>query len=101
MTVTAWPRIESPRNSRRSLWARPPCSYAYDRWVSASSSNSGSMTTPRTSVRFTPARSASSDTHYLARGRSCLNVGDLAALVLHVQGRAGGVLDDLRAVREA
>src|SRR5690554_2207441 len=37
----------------------------------------------------------------LSRRQYCLDVGDLAALVLHVQGGAGGVFDNLCAVREA
>ena len=43
LTVTACPRIESPRNSRRSLVGMPPFSYANDRCVSASRSRAGSI----------------------------------------------------------
>src|SRR6478752_8206604 len=97
MTVTACPRIESPRNSRRSLWASPPCSYAYERWVSASCRSSGSMTIPSAS----DSRARPSGTSASPEGRAVdSDVGDLPALVLHVQGGAGGVLDDLGAVRE-
>src|SRR4051812_43728244 len=91
MTVTACPRIESPRNSRRSLCLSPPFSYAYERWVSASCSSSGSMSTP--SSRRSRERSDAAPTNS--------DVGDLAALVLHVQGRAGRVLDHAGAVRKA
>src|SRR3954469_15472698 len=35
VSVTTRPSTESPRNSSRSLVGRPPCSYAYERWVSA------------------------------------------------------------------
>ena len=44
--VITTPSTESPRNSSRSLVGRPPFSYAYDRWVSARSSSSGSNGTP-------------------------------------------------------
>src|SRR4051794_27957237 len=86
--------MESPRNSRRSLFGMPPCSYAYERWVSASSRSSGSISTPSFSMSavrsmFSPTITRRSD------------VGDLAALVLHEQGGACGVLDDLGAVRQA
>src|SRR6476620_4547228 len=40
------PSTESPRNSRRSLVGSPPFSYAYDRWVSASTTNSPESSTP-------------------------------------------------------
>src|SRR5918911_2838039 len=44
--VITTPSTESPRNSSRSLVGRPPFSYAYERWVSARSSRSGSNGTP-------------------------------------------------------
>src|SRR5829696_2191095 len=40
------PSTASPRNSSRSLVGNPPFSYAYDRCVSARSSNPGSKVTP-------------------------------------------------------
>src|SRR5919112_1312550 len=49
--VITTPRTESPRNSSRSLVGRPPFSYAYERWVSARSSRSGSNGTPKASSR--------------------------------------------------
>src|SRR5690554_128567 len=112
MTVTACPSTESPRNSRRSLWAMPPCSYAYERWVSASWSSSGSTETCSCVARAERSGSCcSADTGappdlcwsfkpVLVRPDES-DVGDLAALVLHVQRRASGVFDNLRAVREA
>src|SRR6478752_1870479 len=45
-SVMITPSTESPRNSRRSLVGRPPFSYAKDRWVSASTTNSSSSSTP-------------------------------------------------------
>ncbi len=37
------PRTASPRNSRRSLEVRPPCSAHHERWAMASSSRAGSL----------------------------------------------------------
>src|SRR5690606_26652456 len=99
MTVTAWPRIESPRNSSRSLCPIPPFSYAYERCVSARVISPGSISS--CSTEFTSVRSTSPDGAGGTPAGSGSDVGDLAALVLEVQGRAGGVLHDLRAVREA
>src|SRR6476469_4297366 len=45
-SVMITPSTESPRNSRRSLVGNPPFSYANDRWVSASTTNSPSSSTP-------------------------------------------------------
>src|SRR6478735_1623551 len=98
MTVTACPRIESPRNSRRSLWPIPPFSYAYERCVRASVSNSDSISSCNT--EFNSATPSSPPGVTLPEG-SDSDVGDLTALVLQEQRSAGGVLDDLRAVREA
>src|SRR5690348_15638274 len=47
--VITTPSTESPRNSSRSLVGRPPFSYAYERWVSARSSSTGSNGTPNAS----------------------------------------------------
>src|SRR5579875_90264 len=94
MTVTARPSTLSPRNSRRSLSA-VSCSYAYERWVSASSSSSGSMSTPRTS------RSAGASSRTVPAGEPAASgVGDPAALVLEVQRDAVRALDHAGAVRE-
>src|SRR5690606_28702345 len=99
MTVTACPRIESPRNSSRSLWPMPPFSYAYERCVSARVSSSGSISS--CSTEFNSARSTSPSAAEGLPDSTDSDVGDLTALVLQVQRSTGRVLDDLRAVREA
>src|SRR6478609_1727669 len=68
------PSTESPRNSRRSLVGSPPFSYAYDRWVRASSTNSSDSSTPSAALMTAgsgmfapvPAATAGSDPDDLA-----------------------------------